>query len=382
MPKNPSKPKVAMFGLTTEAYLLAAKLVDRAQVAIVDETLQMALELDAKFLARNPDLNELMNGEPLMSFKPIENVLASSSVVFFTPKLRRQTEESLIEASAKLRELSRYLANGATLVNTLPTGPGGNAENIMIVEKQTGCKIGESLSYAYIPLRAGTAEAKIVSFTKSPGDERQLELLGFRPNVENIFGAELSYVSSVLADAVKMATEIELRKKARDAKVISPTVEKENYVDDFAIHIHELKAIQSSEEAGESITYLAGAALKSFDNYVRYVVDETREMLKEMALKASRTKVIILWSLDKYEMRGDRLQMAENVSQRLRDYVTDVEIVSGPRLASGSEVFDSQKHNLVIVCSKGDYDALKASKKSHRSVELSTIQATPGMQRE
>ncbi len=382
MPKSSPKPKVAMFGLTTEAYLLAAKLVDKAQVAIVDETLQMALELDGKFLAKNPDLNELMNGEPLLSFKPIENVLATSSVVFFTPKLRRQSEESLIEASAKLRELSRYLTKGATLVNTLPTGPGGNAENIMIVEKQTGCKVGDSLNYAYIPLRAGSAEAKIVSFTTSRTDEHQLELLGFSPNVQNIFGAELSYVSSVLAGAVKMATEIELRKKARDAKVISPPLERENYVDDFSIHIHELKAIQSSEEAGESITYLAGAALKSFDNYVRYVVDETREMLKEMALKASRTKVIILWSLDKYEMRGDRLQMAENISQRLRDYVTDVEIVSGPRLASGSEVFDSQKHNLVIVCSKSDHDALKASKKSHRSVELSLIQATPTMQRE
>jgi hypothetical protein len=371
-----------MFGLTTEAYLLAGKLVDKAQVAIVDETLQMALELDSKFLTKNPDLNELMSGEPLMSFKPIENVLASSSVVFFTPKLRRPSEESLIEASAKLRELSKYLATGATLVNTLPTGPGGNAENIMVVEKQTGCKIGESMNYAYIPLRAGTAEAKVVSFTAPYKDEHPLELLGFRANVQSIFGAELSYVSSVLAGAVKMATEIELRKKGRDAKAILPPAEKENYFDDFALDIHELKAIQSSEEAGESITYLAGAALKSFDNYVRYVVDETREMLKEMELKASRTKIVILWSLDKYEMCGDRLQMAENISQRLRDYVTDVEIVSGPRLASGSEVFDSQKHNLVIVCSKSDNDALKASKRSHRSVGLSVIHATAGMQRE
>ena len=371
-----------MFGLTTEAYRLAAELVDKATVAIVDETLQMALELDSKFLARNPDLNELMSSEPLMSFKPIENVLANSSVVFFTPKLRRPSEESLIEASTKLRELSRYLTSGTTLVNTLPTGPGGNAENIMIVEKQTGYRVGDSLSYAYIPLRAGAAEAKVVSFPATGKDEHPLELLGFRANVQNIFGAELSYVSSVLGSAMKMATEIELEKKARDAKIISPPSEKEDYFDDFALDIHELKAIQSSEEAGESITYLAGAALKSFESYVRYVVDETREMLKEMELKASRTKVIILWSLDKYEMRGDRLQMAENISQRLRDYVTDVEIVRGPRLASGSEVFDSQKHNLVIVCSKGDYDALKLSKKSRRSVELSILHATPGLRRE
>ncbi len=382
MPKNPPKLRVAMFGLTTEAYLLAAELVDKAAVAIVDETLQMALELDSKFLARNPDLNELMSGEPLMSFKPIENVLTSSSIVFFTPKLRRPSEESLIEASAKLRELSRYLAAGATLVNTLPTGPGGNAENIMILEKQTGYTVGESLGYAYIPLRAGSADSKIVSTRAAAKDDQPLESLGFKANVKDIYGAELSYVSSVLANAVKMAAEIELGKKARDANVVGPALEKEEYFDDFALDVHELKAIQSSEEAGESITYLAGAALKSLENYVRYVVDETREVLKEMELKASRTKVVVLWSLDRYEMRGDRSQMAESICQRLRDYVTDVEIVSGRRLMSGSEVFDSQKHNLAIVCSKGDYDALKSSKKSHRSVELSVLHATPDLRKE
>lgn len=371
-----------MFGLTTEAYDLAKHLVDRAEVAIVDETLQIAQEVDTKFLAKNPDLGEMMSAEPLWSFKPTSNVLSGASVVFFTPKLRRPSEESLIEAAAKLRELSKDLSPGATLVNTLPTGPGGNAENIMVVEKQTGYRIGEKLNYAYVPFRSGVTQAKLVALSAGEKEKQQLEQLGFKANQQNIFAGELAYVSSMLAGAVKTATEIELMKKARDAKVAPVPQEKEDYLDDFAQDVHELKAIQSSEEAGESITYLAGAAIKCFDNYARYVVDETREMIKEKELKAARTKIIILWSLDKYEMRGDRLQMAENISQRLRDYVTEVEIVGGARVAGGSDVFDSQKHNLVIVCSKKDHDAIRGSKKSHRGVEMSMLHATPGLRRE
>ena len=137
-----AKIKVAMYGLTSEGYRLAADMVDKAQVTIVDETLQMATDVDLAFLKKNPNLDELMSGEPLLRFKPLERVLGDAQVVFFTPRLRRPSEESLTEASTKLRELSRYLSSGATLVNMLPAGPGGNSENIMAVEKQTGLKVG------------------------------------------------------------------------------------------------------------------------------------------------------------------------------------------------------------------------------------------------
>jgi len=154
------------------------------------------------------------------------------------------------------------------------------------------------------------------------------------------------------------------------------------YIDEFSKYLYELKAIQASEETGESISYLAGATLKSFDNYVRYVVDETREVLKEKQLKASRTKISLLWSLDKYEMRGERLQVAESIQQRLRDYVTDVDVVSRPKGRGGAELLDPLKHNVVIVCSKEDHDSMKAARKEQRSAETTVIFATPALSRE
>lgn len=375
-----TKTKVAMYGLTSEAYSLAAELVDKAQVTIVDETLQMAMDLDPSFLKKNPNLQEVMSAEPLLSFKPLEQVLGEAQVVFFTPRLRRPSDETLIEAGSKLRDLARYITKGVTLVNSLPTGPGGNSENIMMVEKQTGLQVGATLTYAYMPLRPREPEPSVVS-AAGLQDKGALLALGFNPNSQNVFSAELEYAASVMQAAVASVTEIEMARRAREAKV-SLRHESEVYLDEFSKHLYELKAIQSSEETGEAISYLAGATLKSFDNYVRYVVDETREVLKEKQLKASRTKISLLWSLDRYEMRGERLQVSESIQQRLRDYVTDVDVVSGAKMRGGPGFFDPLKHNVVIVCSKEDQESLKGAKKGLRSSEMTLISATPALGRD
>lgn len=375
-----AKLKVAMYGLTSEGYRLAVDLVDKAQVTIVDETLQMAMDVDAAFLKRNPNLDELMNAEPLLRVKPLERVLGDAQLVFFTPKLRRPSEESLTEAGTKLRDLSKYLSSGVTLVNTLPTGPGGNSENIVIVEKQTGLKIGTTLTYAYMPLRPRDPKPGVVSVAgekaKSP-----LEALGFASNSQNVFSAEMEYASMVLGVATASVIQIEMAKRARESKV-SIQGGKEMYVDELAKYLYDLKAIQAREEAGEAISYLAGATLKSLENFVRYIVDEAREVLKEKELKASRTKIGLLWTLDNQEMRADRIQMANGIQQRLRDYVTDVEIVPGSKTRGGAEALDPLKHNVVIVCSAEDNDFLKQAKKGLRNVETTFLHATPSLKRD
>ncbi len=375
-----SKLKVAMYGLTSEGYRLAAELVDRAQVTIVDETLQMAMDLDSAFLRKNPNLGLLMSEEPLLSFKPLEQVLGDAQVVFFTPRLRRPSDEALVEAGSKLRDLSKYLSKGVTFVNALPVGPGGNSENIMLLEKQTGLKVAESFDYAYMPLRPKDPKPAVVSAAATK-DKDALKSLGFTETSQSIFSAELEYAAMILEATIGSVTEIELARRAREAKV-SLQKESDVYLDEFARYLYDLRTIQASDETGEPISYLAGATLKSLENYVRYVVDEAREVLKEKELKASRTKISLLWTLDGYEMRGERLQMAESVQQRLRDYVTDVAVVSGLNIKGGPEALDPLKHNVVIVCSKEDHEYLRQAKRGHRNLEMTLLLAVPSLKRE
>ncbi len=377
------KPKVAVYGLTSEGYSVAGRLIDRASVTIVDETLQMAMDLELGVVKGHRTVQELVGDEMLMGLKPVSQVLSEAAVIIFTPKLRKVGDESIIEANAKLRDVAKYAGSGSTVVNLLPTGVGGNADNVAMLEKQTGMKVGERLNYAYCPTGpllevGGGAPVAVLGSKAASKGFASLEDLGFKATYGGIAGIELDYISRVLALCTSIAAEVELMRKARELKA-TRREEPERYVDQLASLIYDLTAIQSSEDVGEPITYLAGAAVKSLENYERYVVEETRELLRELQLKASRTRVLVAWSADKHEMRADRLATAQSLTEKLRDYVTDVRQVDSR--SRTDELVDSYKHSLAIVCTPADFEWLKSLKKSFRSSEITMLKATTGISR-
>lgn len=378
------KTKVAVYGLTSEGYSMASRLVERAPVTIIDETLQMAMELEQGMVKGHKTVQDLVGDEMLMGLKPVSQVLSEASAVVFAPKLRKVGDESVIEASSKLREVAKYVSGGSTVVNLLPTGVGGNADNVALLEKQTGMKVGERLNYAYSPVgpqpdgAAWSATVAVVGSKAASKDFVQLEDLGFKANYEGIPALELEYISRVLSLCTSIAAEIELMHKSREMKVVTAP-QPERYVDQLASLVYDLTAIQSSEDVGEPITYLAGAAVKSLENYERYVVEETRELLRELQLKASRTRVLVTWSADKYEMRADRLATAQSLTEKLRDYVTDVRQVD--MKARSDELIDSYKHSVAIVCTPADFDWFRALKKSYRGSEVTILRATTAIGR-
>jgi hypothetical protein len=371
------KPKVAIYGLTTEGYNLASKMVDKASVTIVDDTLQMAMDLSPQMLKAYRTVGQLLGEESLIGIKPISVVLSEAKVILFTPKLKKTGDESIIESTTKLRDVAKHISKGALLVNGLPVGIGGNNDNIALIEKQTGLKVGDSLNYGYSPQRPGADSEPVASAAKIK-DYVTPEEVGLRSSDESLTSSELTHASAVLNESASIATEIELMRKARGQKVVSPSA-KERYIDDLASRLYDLTAIQSSEDVGEPLTYLAGAAMKSLDNYIRYIVDETRDLLRELQLKASKTRVVVAWTVDRYEMRADRLNTADKLEGRLKDYVTDVRHAQVS--AGREEVMDSYKHNLAVVCSSRDLEWVKNIKASSRSTELSILRANPAMQR-
>jgi hypothetical protein len=382
------KPKVAVYGLTSEGYSAAARLIEKAAVTIVDETLQMAMDLEQGIVKTHKTVQELVSDEMLMGLKPVSQAMSEASVIIFAPKLRKVGDESVIEASAKLRDVAKFASSGSTVVNLLPTGVGGNADNVALLEKQTGMKVGERLNYGYCPTgpqpgpgahaAASPYPVAVLGSKAASKDFASLEDLGFKVIYEGVATLELEYISRVLALCTSMAAEVELMRKSRELKV-SGGPQPERYIDQLASLVYDLTAIQSSEDVGEPITYLAGAAVKSLENYERYVVEETRELLRELQLKASRTRVLVAWSADKYEMRADRLATAQSLTEKLRDYVTDVRQVDGR--SRTDDLIDSYKHSVAIVCTPADFDWFNGLRKSFRASEITILRATTGMSR-
>ena len=375
-----TKPKVAIYGLTTEGYTLASRIVDAASVTIVDDTLQMAMDLPPQLVRTHPTLQDLVGGESLMGLKPIPQVLSEARLIFFAPKLRKTGDESVIESNKKIRDVAAHVSKGSTIINALPMGVGGNSDNISLIEKQTGMKVGETINYAYCPIKP-RGEPGVVALAARVRDTVGPEEVGMKSDYGGITACELAYVSQVLNESASIAVEVELMRKARSQDRSTP---QENgvdskYIDDLASFVYDLTAVQASEDVGEPLTYLAGAALRSLDNDVRYIVDESRELLREMQLKASRTKVLVAWTVDRFEMRADRMRTAEGLVERLRDYVTDVKQV---QVETNEEVTDPFKHNVVIVCSARDREWIKGLRKAARTQDMTVLNATPALSRD
>ena len=383
-PKNLQKPKVAIYGLTTEGYTIASKIVDVASVTIVDDTLQMAMDLTPELVKTHSTLQELVGGESLMGLKPIPQVLSEAKLIFFAPKLRKTGDESIIESNTKVREVAAHVSTGSTIINTLPMGIGGNSDNVAVIEKQTGMKVGETINYAYCPLRP-RGQPGVIALSAKVRDTLSPDEIGMKSSYGGITASELAYVSSILNESAAIAVEVELMKKARSQnRLASQEVavgrrEGEKYIDDLASFVYDLTAVQASEDVGEPLTYMAGAALRSLENDVRYIVDESRELLREMQLKASRTKVLVAWTVDRFEMRADRMRTAEGLVERLRDYVTDVRQVQAE---SAEEVTDPFKHNVMIACSARDREWIKSLRRAVRAQEMTVLNATPSLTRE
>ena len=83
-----------------------------------------------------------------------------------------------------------------------------------------------------------------------------------------------------------------------------------------------------SLETGDPILYLASGANKSIESYGRFLVERVREFVKVKEIKAARLKIILFTDTDTLEMRGDKLNLALNLVERLRDYFSDIEYLN------------------------------------------------------
>ena len=61
------------------------------------------------------------------------------------------------------------------------------------------------------------------------------------------------------------------------------------------------------------------------EGYGRFLVERVREFVRLKDLKAARLKIILFSDTDSLEMRGDRLRLATELVERLRDYFSDID---------------------------------------------------------
>lgn len=369
--------KVVVYGLSTEGYAIASQMALKgAEVSIIDESTPSAISLKAEIAKTYPNVSALKEDEPLLAMEPIDVAISKAEYLFFTPRIRKTGQDIKTEIHSKFKDATSPLKKNSAVVYNLPTGFGGNNENISLLEHVTGLEVGKQISYFYYPLDDIGNQPKVIGSFNSKEDPKLAGLLTTSKKEKKfvaISSSEHFHAIDVLSRFSSLCSILEVCKFAQDdmtKKDLSSDDLQEIFLDNMVSGLFDLKSLGSSFEGANTLMYLINGSVKGIDGYIKRLIDEIRSTLKKNDLKASRTKIAISWTLDQHEMRGDKIEMLQNLTSRLRDYIGDVEAYEDPSF----DLFHSDKTTIVVTCSKSDYESIAKNKKDS---DLILVKANP-----
>jgi hypothetical protein len=365
---------IAVYGLSTEGYRIASSIaVKGSKVSLIDESVRMAISLKPDIARTYPNVSSLVEDEPLLDLEPVDIAISNASYVYFAPKIRKVGPDVKGDVTTKFKDAIKALKRSASVVYMLPTGVGGNNENIALIEHMTGMTVYKDISYYYLPMSpiAGTGSEMLIGSVKSKQDNNLSKML-YDPDARrklkfmDINSAELAHVIKTLSHYSGMASILEICKKATDNSNTGSDLMRGSfadlYIDDVTGGLYDLRIIGSSLDGAGPLMYLVNGSIKGIEGYIKYLIDQIRSTLKKRDLKASRTKVAIAWTLDQHEMRGDKIELLSSLETKVKDYIGDVERHQGPTF----ELYHTDKTTIVIACSKADYEKVVSKNMANR----------------
>ena len=369
--------KVVVYGLSTEGYALASQMaIKGADVYIIDESTPSAISLKAEIAKTYPNVASLKEDEPLLAMEPIDVAISKAQYLFFTPRIRKTGQDIKTEIHSKFKDATISLKKNSSVIFTLPTGFGGNNENISLLEHVTGFQAGKNISYFYYPLEDLNQQPKIIGSFNGKEDPVLSDLLNTNKKETKfvaISSSEHFHAIDILSRFSSLCSVLEVCKYAKDEITkndLSSSNFQEIFLDNMVSGLFDLKSLGSSFEGSNSLMYLINGSVKGIDGYMKKLIDEIRITLKKNDLKASRTKIALSWTLDQHVMRGDKIEMLQNLTTRLRDYIGDVEAYQNPDF----NLFHSDKTTIIVACSQSDFDNIEKTK--HDS-NLIIVKANP-----
>ena len=368
--------KVVVYGLSTEGYALACQMaINGAEVSIIDESTASAITLKSEIAKIYPTISSLKE-DALVSMESIDAAISKTKYLFFAPTIRKTGQDTKTEINSKFKDAISPLKKNSSVVYNLPTGFGGNDEKISLLEHVTGFQAGKSISYYYFPIRDLTATPNVIGSFDSIHDEVLAKLLKSGKKEKkfvSLSSSEHFHAIETLSRFSTLCSILEVCKFAQDDVTKSDLSSNEInnlFLDDMINGLYDLKVLGSSFEGANTLMYLINGSIKGIDGYIKRLIDEIRTTLKKNDLKASRTKIVLSWNLDQHEMRGDKIELLQNLISRLRDYIGDVESFNTPNF----DLFHSDKTTLVVACSKSDFESVEKNKKDS---DLLLIKANP-----
>ena len=366
-----NKSNIVIYGLSTEGYVIASNLVkNNIDITIIDEKLQVATEITADTVKNYSSAKDLMENESLLGILPLDKVLSNSQIIFVTPKLRKNNEDAKTESISVFSKIAQTIKKNSILFNCVPQGLGVNNEIIEIIKRNSGLDVGD-FTYVYSPLFARTSNSLSIGVIPI-SNNKHVEKLLKQSNIkfEQIVDVELSeriYANRVLNTHANLSIQFETFKNSVKVNSKADTFQLFNteiYIDDLFDGIHDVKQINYSLDSGLPLHYISSGIIRNVEGSIRVIVDNIKQKIKDEKLKPSRTKIILFWRIDEFEIRGDKTMILEKFVSKLEDIVGDVQILTDFSIGRNisQSTFSREKHNFVLLCSKADYNYVNKHK--------------------
>jgi len=367
--------KVVIYGLSTEGYSLACKIaLNGGDVQIIDESTPSAISIKEDIANSYPTVKALKDDEPLLAMTSIDAAISKAQVLIFAPKIRKTGQDIKIEINSKFKDAVSNIKKNCLVIYGLGTGFGGNSENMSLLEHITGLKVGKNVSYFYYPLSKDTTPKSFIGSSNGKENESLKKLFSFNKNLSflTLTSSEYLHAIDVLKQFSSQTSILEVCKFAKDSvtkSVLNSEKLGEIFLDDIIDGLFDLRSLSSSFEGASSLMYLINGSIKGIDGYIKRLIDETRLILKKNELKASRTKILLLWTLDQHEMKGEKMEKLQELEHKLKDYIGDVESIN-----QTSGIFHNDKTTIVVACSKHDFEYITQNNKDN---EIIILKANP-----
>jgi len=354
------KENVVFYGLSTEGYYLASQIViNGADVRIIDESSSSAILLNPEIAKTYTNVKSLRDDEPLLAMEPSNIAISKAKYLFFTPRIRKTGDDLKTEISSKFKAAVKELKEGSSVINCLPTGFSGNNENIAFLKHITGFEAGKSISYFYFPVQDLNKIPEVIGSLKKTDEKKILSLLKINKKERkliDISSAEYLHAINTIQRFSSLCSVLEIcqfvKSDTRHSVLFNDF--RNIYLDDMINGLYDLRMLGSSFESSQTLMYLINGSVRGIRGYIKRLIDTTRLTLKKNDLKAAKTKVVLSWTFDANEMRGDKIEILNTIASKLHDYIGDVETSAGT-----ADLFHNDKTTIVIACSSFDYNKIK-----------------------
>jgi len=369
------KENVVFYGLSTEGYYLASQMViNGADVRIIDESSSSAILLNPEIAKTYTNVKSLRDDEPLLAMEPSNIAISKAKYLFFTPRIRKTGDDLKAEISSMFKAAVKELKEGSSVINCLPTGFNGNNETISFLKHITGFEAGKSISYFYFPVQDLNKIPEVIGSLKKTDEKKILSLLKINKKerkLVDISSAEYLHAINTIQRFSSLCSILEICKFVKNDTRHSILFNdfRNIYLDDMINGLYDLRMLGSSFESSQTLMYLINGSIRGITGYIKRLIDAIRITLKKNELKAARTKIVLSWTLDANEMRGDRIEILNTIASKLRDYIGDIETSSG-----AADLFQHDKTTIIIACSNFDYNEIM---KSQKEEDIFVIKANP-----